>query len=177
MKSLVKVKLYGPAAEKLGKDEWNIDARSVAEALYAVNVLTKNKFNYSIGVETKNNIGYTVYANGKLINDEKDIGINFNDDLKTIDVMPALEGRELTYLAWTIIWTIISSLVTYGISKLMQAKEAKTAETNPSYLMDGTSNLTKQGLPVPIGYGRMLVGSLVVSQAIRYQDIDPDTLD
>lgn len=174
MKNLVKIKLYGPAAEKLGKDEWNIDAKSVAEALYAVNVLTKNKFNYFIGRETKNNIDYTVYANGELVNDEKDIGINLGSDLKTIDVMPALEGRELTYLAWMIIWTIISSLVTYGISKLMQAKDAETIETNPSYLMDGTSNLTKQGLPVPIGYGRMLVGSLVISQAIRYSELESE---
>lgn len=171
MKNLVKVKLYGPAAEKLGKNEWNLNVKSVAEALFAVNTLTHGKLNYYVESECKNGVNYTVYANGNKIEDVGYIEVNLENELKTVDIMPALEG-SIAMIVWMIIWAIVSAAVSYGVSKLMQAKTEETPETNPSYLMDGTSNLAKQGLPVPIGYGRMLVGSLVVSQAIRYSELE-----
>lgn len=43
-----------------------------------------------------------------------------------------------------------------------QQDQAST-ENKPSYLFNGAFNSTQQGLPVPVVYGRMLVGSSVVS--------------
>ena len=36
----------------------------------------------------------------------------------------------------------------------------------PSYLFNGAVNTTAQGHPVPIGYGRLIVGSAVISASI-----------
>ena len=41
-------------------------------------------------------------------------------------------------------------------------QEQATTENKPSYLFNGAFNSTQQGLPVPIVYGQMLVGSSVV---------------
>lgn len=43
-----------------------------------------------------------------------------------------------------------------------QEDQAST-ENKPSYLFNGAFNSTQQGLPVPVVYGKMLVGSSVVS--------------
>jgi len=42
-------------------------------------------------------------------------------------------------------------------------QEQATTENKPSYLFNGAFNSTQQGLPVPVVYGQMLVGSSVVA--------------
>lgn len=44
-------------------------------------------------------------------------------------------------------------------------------ERSPSYLYNGAVNTTAQGFPVPIGYGRLIVGSAVVSAGSDAVDI------
>ena len=47
-----------------------------------------------------------------------------------------------------------------------------TEQTNTqSYVFNGSVNVTAQGNPVPIGYGRMIVGSAVISAGIQTVDI------
>lgn len=46
--------------------------------------------------------------------------------------------------------------------KTASQQEQATTENKPSYLFNGAFNSTQQGLPVPIVYGQMLVGSSVV---------------
>jgi predicted phage tail protein len=47
------------------------------------------------------------------------------------------------------------------------------AENQPSYAFDGPVNTTQQGLPVPVGYGRCLVGSAVISAGMSVDDTSP----
>lgn len=47
------------------------------------------------------------------------------------------------------------------------------ADNSPSYVFNGAVNTTAQGHPVPIGYGRMMVGSAVISAGITVEEIAP----
>jgi predicted phage tail protein len=47
--------------------------------------------------------------------------------------------------------------------KTPNQQEQAGTENKPSYLFNGAFNSTQQGLPVPVVYGKMLVGSSVVS--------------
>ena len=47
-------------------------------------------------------------------------------------------------------------------------------DQNPSYLFNGPVNTIKQGGPVPLLYGRMMVGSQVISSGITTSQL-PDT--
>lgn len=49
------------------------------------------------------------------------------------------------------------------VPKSPSQQEQATTENKPSYLFNGAFNSTQQGLPVPVVYGKMLVGSSVVS--------------
>ena len=44
-------------------------------------------------------------------------------------------------------------------------------ENKPSYSFNGAVNTTAQGHPVPVGYGRLIVGSAVISAGIDVDEI------
>lgn len=58
------------------------------------------------------------------------------------------------------------------LSPTLKATEpSERPENDPSYVFNGAVNTTAQGQPVPIGYGRMVVGSAVVSAGITTEEI------
>jgi predicted phage tail protein len=66
------------------------------------------------------------------------------------------------------------SMVVGGLSQMLMSapstaspKEAPGSE--PSYAFNGPVNTTAQGNPVPVGYGRMIVGSQVVSAGMSVE--------
>lgn len=44
-------------------------------------------------------------------------------------------------------------------------------DNKPSYTFNGAVNTSAQGYPVPIGYGRMIVGSAVISAGITVEEL------
>lgn len=75
--------------------------------------------------------------------------------------------------------TISDSPGTFGATSptRQRARDSFTPENNEiadnraSYIFNGAVNLTAQGNPVPILYGRMRVGSVVVSAGLSVEDI------
>jgi len=64
------------------------------------------------------------------------------------------------------------SLVIGGVSQMLFSPQAAPAsaerpENKPSFIFNGAVNTTRQGNPVPICYGRMIVGSQVISAGLR----------
>lgn len=71
-----------------------------------------------------------------------------------------------------------AGLIVAGISTLIAGspKSPETAErpqNRPSNIFNGPVNTIAQGHPVPIGYGRLRVGSAVISAKITTVDIKP----
>lgn len=50
---------------------------------------------------------------------------------------------------------------------------AESASNKPSYVFNGPVNTTAQGQPVPIGYGRLIVGGAVISAGVVIDDLSP----
>jgi len=84
-------------------------------------------------------------------------------------------GITFSGLTGQIAFSIGASLVIGGVAQMLapQPKYAagSDAEQKPSYVFNGPVNMSQQGMPVPIGYGRMIVGSAVLSQGIYTVDI------
>jgi predicted phage tail protein len=79
--------------------------------------------------------------------------------------------------ATTMVANIGVSLVMGGIAQMLMPSPTRTAqdiqeapENKPSYLFRGAVNTTAQGHPVPVGYGRLIVGSAVISAGISTSD-------
>lgn len=73
-----------------------------------------------------------------------------------------------------------ASLIIGGVVQLLTpvpkgGKGKDRPENAPSYVFSGAVNTQAQGNPVPLLYGRMIVGSAVVSAGINVEDYSPVT--
>lgn len=86
----------------------------------------------------------------------------------------ALAATGLTFSGITgyVAFSVGVSLVLGGVSQMLAPPPKNTGgnDQKPSYIFDGALNTTTQGYPVPVGYGRMIVGSAVVSAGISTEN-------
>ena len=68
--------------------------------------------------------------------------------------------------------TIGWALVAAGVSQMLSpSPKSQSTETKTSYAFNGPANTTTQGQPVPVCYGRLIVGSCVVSGGMDTVDV------
>ena len=121
------------------------------------------------------------------------------DDIKTIDIVPVLEGAGWedwlglglgllglwnasnalsAMISITLIATAISNLLAddppMPHHQMIENPSSDPTELANSYLFNGPVNVLNEGGPVPIGYGRIIVGSQVImsSYDTRYVFVD-----
>jgi len=74
----------------------------------------------------------------------------------------------------TVAFSVGVSLALGGIAQMLAPQPPSSGpqeEQQPSYVFNGAVNTSAQGQPVPVGYGRMIVGSAVISAGISVEDI------
>lgn len=96
---------------------------------------------------------------------------------------PVLFGAGPVLFGTTTLGSVATSLgismVLGGVSSLLfsppraETGATERPESRPSYIFDGPVNTTVQGNPVPIGYGRLRVGSQVVSAGLSVEVLPP----
>lgn len=77
--------------------------------------------------------------------------------------------------AWGAVGAVGISLALGGVAQMIAGTpkglgSQDAAENSPSYGFNGPVNTQAQGNPVPLGYGRMIVGSAVISAGIYAED-------
>lgn len=74
----------------------------------------------------------------------------------------------------TVAFSVGVSLALGGVAQMLapvpQSLNRGIDEDKPSYIFNGAQNTTAQGQAVPVGYGRMIVGSAVISAGINVED-------
>jgi predicted phage tail protein len=213
---MVEVELHGILAEKVKKTKWNLSVNSVGEAIRAIEANTRILYKTLYELE-KDNLKYRVLINKKdfkifknpdeIENDlEKAIYSNLtvsykSEDLKSIDIIPIIEGAGniisavagivLTIIGIVLIFTGVGAvfgaalilagiaLTAAGFLSLLSspppfvAPEFSSPEVaakgggGKSYLFDGPTNTRGEGGPIPVGYGRLIVGSKTVSASFN----------
>tara|TARA_Y100000310_G_scaffold21653_1_gene20918 strand:+ start:3363 stop:4313 length:951 start_codon:yes stop_codon:yes gene_type:complete len=164
-----KVFLHGELGNSLGK-EWELEVDSVQEALWAIEANTNRLTQFLM----KNNEKFTHYAfaiDGKDL-EEHQLKSPIGDNNRAIHIMPQVAGG-VEWLVYIVVMIVVS-LVMQAIFKPPKPKDA--IETN-SYLFAGTQNVAGQGVPVPLGYGRLRVGSVVLSAAVRHVEYAPTAVE
>ena len=217
---MVNVEIHGILSEKIGKNKWNLAVSSVSEALRAIETNTKIFYKTLYELD-KENVRYRVLINKrdfKVLKNPEEIKNDFDKvihsnlmtsfeegELKTIDIIPVLEGAfggggffsiiaivVGVALAFTGIGLAVagvgfgllaSTLVVAGIGLAAVGFLSLLSSPPPfvapefsapdvagpkggggkSFLFDGPTNTAGEGGPVPIGYGRLLVGSKTIS--------------
>ena len=84
-------------------------------------------------------------------------------------------GSAASIAATSFVGQIGVSLALMGVASLLAPTPRKEEEAKPSYLFNGAENTVEQGAAVPVGYGEMMVGSVVLSSGIYVQQVVPIT--
>lgn len=93
--------------------------------------------------------------------------------------MPAALGGMTLFGTTTVAslaGTIGFSLVLGGVAQLLSPQPKTSAasngdDTGTSYVFNGAVNVNSPGGPVPVGYGRMIIGSVVASMGITVREL------
>ena len=191
---LVNIKLHGRLGEEVGSD-WNFDIKNVAEGFRAIEIMSKYKFNSTILQHQKEGINYKLLINGRdftcdqnfLKNDpiraihNSEIFLN-KKDLRTIDFIPIIEGALFGLTAIIIIAVVLIAIAVaiYFLTPLPEFSDFREIDGTigkTSYLFNGPQNTSREGGPVQIGYGRLIVGSQVIASSYSIKNIPASSLD
>lgn len=189
-----KIRLYGELAKKFGR-EFLMEVESVAEAIRALSANFKD-FEKELSTSHLRGIRYIVRADKLDVSESK-----LNEGLapnQVIRIAPIVIGRKnagafQTILGITLIVVgvvLISTgqpwgsyfvqagvaMVAGGIIQMLNpppkaTDPSESPENKPSTYYDGVVNTFAQGHPVPIGYGKLMIGSAVISAGLIVEEV------
>lgn len=82
------------------------------------------------------------------------------------------------FLSQATLYAVGTSMILGGVAQMLaptprsNIADNERPDNKPSYAFNGPVNTTAQGQPVPIGYGRLMVGSVVVSAGIDVVQVE-----
>jgi predicted phage tail protein len=192
---LTEVTLYGPLGKEFSRD-WKLAVSSPAEAM---RLIEANKPGFRNWI--RNNLGkydrYKVivdYHDGRKEHLDEDT-FALKRQVKRIRFVPIVTGAGggigkmilgaiLIYVGFAIlpggplalgVMGAGVSLMLGGIVQLISPQPKKTDQNvrqdGTSYFFDGPVNTTQQGVPVPLIYGRVLVGSHAISAKVTVDQL------
>ena len=182
---MIKLTIYGRLRKFIGQSTFEID---VASPRQAFSFLVNNFDGVADHIKTQE---YCVMA-GKVRITEELLDLQTESDIKIIPVVhgelffflaagaafagAAVAGAAVagaTFLGIkTAVWaTTLTSLGTsflfQGVSNLLfpppTPPSFKADEQDPSFIFDGATNISKQGVPINVVYGETLIGSNTIS--------------
>lgn len=172
--------LYGELGEKFGK-EFHLAVNSPSEAIRLLSANFKEFTSFFVGEKLEKK--YHVFVGEQTI-DEKEVNYPFSKK-EVLKIVPIIAGAQtgglkiLAGVALIAIGTFVpgaqplvnvgAALIVGGVTQLLFAPpntENREGENTPSYMFDGPINTIRQGNPVPVGYGRLRIGSQVIGMSL-----------
>lgn len=186
---MVNVRFYG-SLKQFGT-EFRLDCKTPAEVVQALTsqipklrqFIQQGLFTVRVGRE---------YLDNRYL--EQGLNQHLKDDA-TVHFTPVLKGSKKAGLFQTIVGAVMvvvgtftslaggAALIAGGIgliaggvaqmlTKMPSMSTGKDAERKQSTSFSNLSNMAAQGRPMPLAYGRIRVGSLIISQGVETMDIE-----
>ncbi len=189
------IKLSGFLGKKFGRVH-RLAVDSPAEAIRALSVI-KAGFREFLENSHKNGVAYRFLVGKEALErSELKESLHMTHSMSTtFELVPVINGAKsslgqillgVTLIAASLfmpanllfgkaLFSMGVSLVLGGVAQLLapnvKAESKEAVENKPSYIFNGAVNTIAQGNPAPLSYGRMRVGSQVVSAGITSNDI------
>lgn len=189
-----KIILHGKLAKIYGKEFEFANINKPADAVLAIDTLFPG-FRKHLIKESSGGSHYELICD----NDSKTLkDVQKKQKIKIVEIVPCIVGQIELIIAGIIglvkagaiqsvflqqlVISISVGLIMAGIIYLLtpvpenEPNEASitTSIKNNSFLFQTPQNVASQGRPVPIGYGRLRIGSMVVGQNLSNYDLSND---
>lgn len=180
--SMTMILLSGSLAQRFGREHpKNLETGTTREAFSALKN-TVDGFEDFIRDSARRGQRYAIFRNRENVGEDRFTMSGATE----IRIVPVISGSKRGGLLQTIVGVVLivasfipgfQALMPIGIAmtlggvvqmlspvpKSPSQQEQAGTENKPSYLFNGAFNSTQQGLPVPVVYGEMLVGSSVIA--------------
>lgn len=167
---MVNVKLHG-IFENFIRTEWNLNVCSVLEIFEAIEANT-NKLVSTLGTFSEYLNYFIIYVDDKIMTPEYLSSPILKKNSK-VEVVPLVFGS--VEVAIGIALMLISTGIQMLITKLLTPKSPIDVKTT-SRLFSNYENVSMRNVPIPIGYGRCKVGSIVISNNILFSTYNSATI-
>ena len=155
---MINIILHGVLGKKLGKN-WRLNVDSVYEIFEAVEA-NNQKINKYFSDFKKFVTHFIVYVDGKILPCHL-LKSRILENGNKVEIIPIVQGGGTALIITGIIMMVLSIV----LSIILSPKVPKDVKTNSS-IMGSINNVLNRNAPVPLGYGRLRVGSLVISNDI-----------
>ena len=172
---MTEVFLEGRLGQVLGR-RFSFKTKTLKETLNAIEANTSRLRSYFLNSKKR---AFAIFVDDKEVSIDRNLICNVRD--KKVRIIPILFGavaatsaaivaaigiKTGVKVAVFIVGAVLAAALSFGISllisKLMEPDDPQIVTTS-SFIFGQAENVAKQGLPVPVGYGRFIVGSRVVS--------------
>ena len=191
-----KIQLLGELGKKFGKS-FSMDVKNPAEAVRAL-CINFPAFKQHLLDSEKRGIAYKVLVGKEAQTVEDLYNPAGNQSIKLVPVLQGagggglgsvIAGAVLIAVGFALSFTPAAFLSPYlysagvammigGVVQMLSPVPTLSSDTSnnqpdnkPSYVFNGGVNTSAQGYPVPVGYGRMIVGSAVISAGIVAEEL------
>ena len=165
---MTKINLHGILKYEFG-EVIPLNITRPKEVIDAIDSVKKD-FRTRIYQLARENVHFNIIADGESIKNFNQLEMKKN--FQQIDIVPMLAGAiELfTMIAINIAITIASMAIQMAMRPKPpkpQQIQSEVSANKQSFLISSNTNLTQQGTPVPVGYGRLRVGSYVIQSTVK----------
>jgi predicted phage tail protein len=180
---MTKVILHGILAKEFGSS-FNFELGRVKDVIRAIDA-NKNNFSKKLRDLALQGIHYSLILDGKKISELSELEVK--KEHNQIDIVPMIMGAGpvagLVALVVKVVSAIATSgfltslalnIVSIGLQILLAPKpdagppiSATTRAFNESFIFSNKANVASQGAPIPVGYGRLKVGSQIIQFSIK----------
>ena len=153
------IRLHGILAQKYGEV---FKPRDVIRAIDA----NRDGFRKTVMDLQKEGFSYEILVNKKRLNKESFLN---SKKAQEIDLVPFIVGAG-TELLVALIFSLVSAVVQFALMDpgTIDGGQSTVGGDNKSMMFSSSQiNLTAQGSPLPIGYGRVKVGSSVIQASLK----------
>lgn len=170
---MTKIHLKGRLGQEFGP-LWELDVKTPKEALFAINVNTNGRFVRFMEESRAKQISYAFMVGEHVVDDKEKVILmegpcGRNEDITVTPVIGGAGG-----VVETIVINLIIGLILAVVSAMLAPSPQVDLGSNndsarkDSYLFSGGPQPAKQGKPVPVGYGRMIVYPIAISVQYEY---------
>jgi predicted phage tail protein len=139
------------------------------EVIDAIDSIKKD-FRLRIYQLARENIHFNIIADGESVKNLNQL--EMKKHFKQIDIVPIVAGAIEPFTMFLINLAIMA--VSMAIQMSMRPKppkpqqlQSEVSANKQSFLISSNTNLAQQGIPVPVGYGRLRVGSYVIQSTVK----------
>lgn len=173
------VRLHGILAKEFGAEM----CYKIRRPKEIFNAIDANKPNFIKRVMDlfKEGIHYSIVVDGEDIKEIHELNVTKEPDC--IDIIPAIMGSGkvggaiLTIVGAALMFVNVglgAAVMGIGLQMMLaprpkpeQRPEAVVSGLQDSFVFSSKANLAQQGIPVPVGYGRLRVGSAIIQSTIK----------